>query len=155
MQYLCAIIESSEDAIYGKDLDGRIVSWNPAAERLFGFRAEEIVGQSNVQLFPLNRRGGMLEIQAGVRRGDSVAIQDTERLHKNGQIVPVSVIISPIKNANGEIIEASCIARDITGQKQAEFEHQQLVANLDIAAKQVTTLTSALQDLRRLQTHQR
>ena len=69
----------------------------------------------------------MLDILAGVRRGDIVGIQETERLHKSGHIIPVAVTISPIKDAHGKVIGASSIARDITKQKQAEFERQQLV----------------------------
>jgi PAS domain-containing protein len=72
MQFLAAIVESSQDAIYGKNLDSLIVSWNPAAERLFGYSAEEIIGRSTVALFPQSRRDEMLDILAGIRRGDLV-----------------------------------------------------------------------------------
>ncbi len=84
MQFLAAIVESSEDAIYGKNVDSLIVSWNPAAERLFGYSAEDIVGRSAALLFPKNRRDEMLDILAGVRRGDMVGVRETERLHKSG-----------------------------------------------------------------------
>jgi PAS domain S-box-containing protein len=144
MQFLAAIIESSVDAIYGKNLDSVIVSWNPAAERLFGYSAEEIIGRSTGLLFPQHRREEMLEILAGVRRGDIVGVQETERLHKSGRIIPVSVTVSPIKNGAGEIIGASSIARDISRQKQAEFERQQLIQSLMNASKQVRTLTGLL-----------
>ena len=144
MQFLAAIVESSADAIYGKNLDSLIVSWNPAAERLFGYSAEEIIGHSIVALFPQHRRDEMLDILAGVRRGDIVAVPETERLHKNGRIIPVSVTVSPVKNSVGEILGASAITRDISRQKQAEFERQQLIDSLVIAAKQVRTLTGLL-----------
>jgi len=144
MQFLAAIVESSEDAIYGKNLDSVIVSWNPAAERLFGYRAEEIIGRSIVTLFPQNRRDEMLDILAGVRRGDVVGVQETERLHKSGRIIPVTVTVSPVRNTAGEIIGASAIARDISQQKQAEFERQQLIQSLSEAVKHVRTLTGLL-----------
>jgi sigma-B regulation protein RsbU (phosphoserine phosphatase) len=130
MQYLAAIVESSEDAIYGKNLNGVIVSWNPAAERLFGYSAEEIIGQSVLQLFPKHRRDEMLDILGGVRRGETMGIQETERRHKSGEIIPVSVTVSPIKSESGEIIGASSIARDISQQKQTEFEKQELIERL-------------------------
>jgi len=144
MQYLAAIVESSQDAIYGKDLDSLIASWNPAAERLFGYSAEEIIGHSTVELFPLNRRDELLDIIASVRRGETVSIPDTERCHKSGQPIPVSITISPIRNVQGEIIGASSIARDLRQQKQAEQERRQLDLRLADAASEVKALTGML-----------
>jgi PAS domain S-box-containing protein len=144
MQYLAAIVESSDDAIYGHNLDSLITSWNPAAERLFGYTAEEIVGKSVVTLFPHNRRDEMLDILAGIRRGETVGIRETERCRQNGHIIPVAVTISPIKNANGQVIGSSSITRDISQQKQAEFERQQLIEKLTLAANQVKTLSGLL-----------
>jgi PAS domain S-box-containing protein len=151
MQYLAAIVESSEDAIYGKNLDSLIVSWNPAAERLFGYSAEEIIGHSIVPLFPHSRRDELLDILASIRRGETLGLRETERLHKSGRILPVSVTISPIRTASGEIIGASTIARDISRQKQAEHERlvalaerDQLVKELQDALKRVKTLQGLL-----------
>ncbi len=144
MQYLAAIVESSEDAIYGKTLDSLIASWNPAAERMFGYSAEDIIGRSTVALFPLNRRDELLDILASIRRGETVSLPDTERLRKNGQVVPVSVTISPIKSAQGEIIGASSIVRDIRRQKQAEQERRQLSQQLFAAANEVKMLSGML-----------
>ncbi len=144
MQYLASIVESSEEAIYGNDLDSMIASWNPAAERLFGYSAEEIIGCSTVVLFPLNRRDELLDILASIRRGETVRIPDTERRHKSGRIIPMAVTISPIKNVRGEIIGASAIARDISLQKQAELERLQLHQRLSAAAHDVHTLTGML-----------
>lgn len=144
MQFLASLVESSHDAIYGKNLDSIIVSWNPAAERLFGYPAEEIIGHSNAVLFPKNRRDEMLEILAGVRRGDIVGELETERQHKDGKIIPVAVTVSPIRNLSGEIIGASSIARDISRQRQAEAERQLLIQELMAAANQVRTLTGLL-----------
>jgi PAS domain S-box-containing protein len=144
MQFLAALVESSTEAIYGKNLDSLIVSWNPAAERLFGYCAEEIIGRSNAVLFPKHRRDEMLEILAGVRRGDIVGELETERLHKNGDIIPVAVTVSPIRNTTGEIIGASSIARDLSRQRQAEAERQLLIQELMAASRQVRTLTGLL-----------
>ena len=144
MQFLAAIVESSMDAIYGKSLDGVIVSWNPAAELLFGYSAEEIIGRSYAALFPEHRRSEMMDIQAGVRRGDVFGEMETERLHKSGKIIPVTVTVSPVKSTVGEIIGASSITRDISRQKQADYERQQLIQSLTAAAKRVQTLTGLL-----------
>jgi PAS domain S-box-containing protein len=146
-QYLAAIVESSEDAIYGKSLDGTIVSWNPAAERLFGYSAEEIIGRSVFKLFPQARRDEMLDILSGISHDRIVGIRETERLHKNGKMIPVSVTVSPIKNAVGEIIGASSIAHDISAQKQAERELQAALAERE---KLVDELQQSLEHVKAL-----
>ncbi len=144
MQYLAAIVESSEDAIYGKNLDSIIVSWNPAAERLFGFSAEEIIGHSITALFPLKRRDELLDIFTTIRRGETVGIRETERLHKSGRIIPVSATVSPIIDATGKIIGASTIVRDISQQKQAEHGRQLLIEELTATVQKVQTLSGML-----------
>lgn len=144
MQFLAAIVESSVDAIYGKSLDGHIVSWNPAAELLFGYSAEEIIGRPYALLFPEHRRAEMQDIQAGIRRGDIFGEMETERLHKSGRILPVAVTVSPVKNPAGEVIGASSITRDISRQKQAEYERQQLIESLMAASKEVQALSGLL-----------
>ena len=143
-QYLAAIVESSEDAIYGKTLDSIIVSWNPAAERIYGYRAEEIVGHSIAILFPLDRRDELLDIMARIRRGELVGFYETKRLHKNGKTIPVVATISPIKDGDGKVIGASTIARDISKQKQKEEEHRQLARRLSEASNQVKLLSGLL-----------
>jgi len=144
MQFLASIVESSADAIYGKNMDSIIVSWNPAAEQMFGYSAEEIIGHSNALLFPRHRRDEMLDILAGIRRGDVVGVQETERVHKDGRIIPISVTVSPIRDGNGEIMGASSIARDISQQKQAETERQQLIDSLTAASNQLHALRGLL-----------
>jgi sigma-B regulation protein RsbU (phosphoserine phosphatase) len=144
MQYLAAIVESSEDAIYGKDLDSVIASWNPAAERLFGYSAEEIIGRSAVALFPLDRRDELLDILASIRRGETLRLPDTERLHKSGRRLPVSITISPIKNNQGEIVGASSIVHDLGRQKQAEQERHQLNQRFSLATNEVRKLSGML-----------
>jgi PAS domain S-box-containing protein len=144
MQFLAAIVESSVDAIYGKSLDGQIVSWNPAAEGLFGHSAEEIIGESYARLIPEHRRSEIMDIQAGILRGDVFGEMETERLHKSGRIIPVAVTVSPVRNTSGEIIGASSITRDISRLKQADYERQQLIESLRAAARQVQNLSGLL-----------
>jgi len=143
-QYLASIVESSEDAIYGKSLDSIIVSWNPAAERIFGYKSGEIVGRSIAILFPLDRRDELLEIMSSIRRGELVGLHQTERLRKDGTIIPVSLTISPIRNLEGQVIGASSIARDITKQKQADDERLRLIDELTDALSNVKSLTGLL-----------
>jgi PAS domain S-box-containing protein len=143
-QYLASIVESSEDAIYGKTLDSVIVSWNPAAERIYGYAAEEIVGRSIAILFPLDRRDELLEIMAGIRRGEIVGFHQTERLRKDGTVIPMSVTISPIRNLEGKVIGASAIGRDISKLKKADDERLKLIDELTQALAHVKTLSGLL-----------
>jgi len=144
MRHLAAIVESSEDAIYSKNLDSVIVSWNRAAERIFGYRAEEIIGHSIVKLFPLNLRDELLDIMSAVRRSELIGFKDTYRKRKDGVVIPMSVAISPIKGADGSVIGASTIARDITAKKQAEEERLTLIEDLTKALDRVKTLSGLL-----------
>lgn len=144
MQHLAAIVQSSEDAIYSKTLDSHVLSWNPAAERLFGYPAPEMIGRSVVKLFPHRRRDEMLDTLAAVRRGETVSLRDTELVHSDGGIIPVSVIVSPIKDRNGEVIGASAIVRDITQERHAELERRHLFEKLTFAASQLDRLSTLL-----------
>lgn len=116
--FLAAIVESSDDAIYGKELDGTILSWNPAAERIFGYSAAEIIGRPVSILVPPNRADEVLQILERVRRGERVDHFETVRAKKNGDVFDVAVTVSPIRDASGTIVGASTSARDITEQKQ-------------------------------------
>jgi len=118
-QRLAAIIESSDDAIVSKNLDRKITSWNPAAERLFGYKASEIIGCSITVLFPPDRLHEEEEIICRILAGERVRHFETVRVRKNGEPIDVSVTISPIKDAEGRIIGASKILRDITEQKKS------------------------------------
>ncbi|HWY32076.1 MAG TPA: PAS domain S-box protein [Candidatus Acidoferrum sp.] len=144
MYLLAAIVESSEDAIYSVNLESSIISWNRAAETIYGYRAEEIVGRSIAALIPLGRREDLLETLAQLRRGQLVGTYQTECQRKNRRLVPISMTISPIKNNCGKIIGASVIARDISRQKQNEEDHVKLIAELSGALNQVKTLTEPL-----------
>jgi PAS domain S-box-containing protein len=127
-QRLAAIVESSDDAIVSKDLNGIIKSWNGGAERLFGYRAEEVIGQPITILIPPDRMNEEPEIIERVRRGDRVEQYDTVRRRKDGSLVDISLTVSPLKDADGRIIGASKIARDITERKRAQ-EQQKLLVN--------------------------
>lgn len=122
---LAAIVESSNDAIIMKDLDGTILGWNAGAERIFGYRASEMIGSSIYRLIPPDRLKEENRIMALIRSGKLVDHFDTVRLRKGNQPIHVSVTISPIKDASGKIIGASKIARDITRrwESQARIQH--------------------------------
>ena len=117
---LAAIIELSDDAIVGKDLDGIITSWNGGAERIFGYLAEEIIGKPITTLIPPDCQTEEEAIIGRIRRGQRVEHYKTVRQHKHGSLIDISLTISPVRNAQGEIIGASKIARDITEHKRSE-----------------------------------
>ncbi|HEY2032676.1 MAG TPA: PAS domain S-box protein, partial [Rhizomicrobium sp.] len=116
--YLATIVASSDDAIMSKSPDGVIQTWNGAAERMFGYTVEEIVGQKAAILFPPHLIDEEAEILARIYTGNSVEIYDTLRRRKDGSTFPVSVRISPIRSEKGEIVGSSKILRDITLQKE-------------------------------------
>ncbi len=122
---LAAIIESSEDAIIGKGLDGTITSWNRGAERIYGYSAEEVVGKHISLLAPTDRPDEVAEILQEIRSGKRVAHHESTRMAKDGRRLDVSISVSPLRDASGEIVGASAIARDITAQKRAETQLRQ------------------------------
>ncbi|HEY9647944.1 MAG TPA: PAS domain S-box protein, partial [Chroococcidiopsis sp.] len=117
---LAAIVESSQDAIVSKTLDGIITSWNSAAEQLFGYGKAEAIGQSIYLLIPPDRQSEEILIFQRVHRGERVESYETQRLHKNGSLIDVALTISPIHDENGAVIGASKIARDIRDRKRSE-----------------------------------
>lgn len=118
---LAAIVESSEDAIIGKDLNGIISSWNSGATRLFGYTPEEVIGKSILILIPPHLHAQEETILRKLRSGERIEHFETDRVTKDGRVVNVSLTISPIKDASGHVIGASKIARDISERKQAEL----------------------------------
>jgi PAS domain S-box-containing protein len=118
--HLAAIVESCDDAIVGKTLDGVIVSWNAGAERLYGYKAPEMVGQRIGLVIPPDRRNELPEILARIRTEGHIEHYETQRIRKDGRRIEVALTISPIRNSAGTIIGASTIARDITDRKRAE-----------------------------------
>jgi len=117
---LAAIIDSSDDAIVSKNLDGTITSWNSGAERLFGYAAEEAVGQNIALIIPVDRRSEEMIIVERLKRGERIDHFETVRLAKDGTNREISLTISPVKDAEGNVVGASKIARDITDKRQAE-----------------------------------
>lgn len=141
---LSAIIDSSTDAIMSKTLEGIVTSWNPAAQRIFGYSEQEMLGQPMARLIPLGHENEEPEILAKIGRGEYIEHFETERQRKNGEVFPISVTISPIKNRHGKIIGASKIARDVTELKRSAEELQQYRTNLEelvsIATAEVTAI---------------
>ncbi len=119
---MAAVVNSSDDAIITKNLDGVITSWNKAAERVFGYAAEEAVGQNITLIIPYDRRYEETEILARLRRGERIDHFDTVRVRKDGTPLEVSLTISPVRDVAGQIIGASKIARDISARKRVERE---------------------------------
>jgi PAS domain S-box-containing protein len=128
---LASIIESSNDAIISKSLDGIIQSWNAAAEQLFGYTAEEAVGRHISLVIPAERIAEEDQIIASLKAGRRIEHFETERVHKNGRRIDVSLTISPIKDDTGTVFGASKIARDITERKSAESERQKFVTVIE------------------------
>jgi PAS domain S-box-containing protein len=118
--WLSAIIESAEDAIISKTLDGRITSWNKGAERIFGYTAAEAIGQPVTMLIPADHPDEEPAILARLRRGERIEHYETVRVRKDGTLVDISLTVSPIRGPGGHVIGASNIARDITDRKRAE-----------------------------------
>ena len=119
---LAAIVESSDDAIVSKTLEGIVTSWNKGAERIFGYTAAEMIGQPITRLFPPDRYDEEPQILSRIHRGERVDHFETIRVAKDGRLLEVSVTISPVRDSTGRIVGASKIARDITRQKEAERE---------------------------------
>jgi PAS domain S-box-containing protein len=143
---LAAIVESSDDAIVSKDLNGTIMSWNPAAERMFGYSAEEAIGQNITMIIPLERRHEEDTVLARIRAGQSVEHFETVRVRKDGQPVDVSLTVSPMRGAGNEIVGASKIARDITARKAIERERAELLARERAARSEAETANRAKDD---------
>jgi PAS domain S-box-containing protein len=141
LSFLAAIVQSSDDAIASKNLDGIITSWNKGAEGVFGYTAEEAIGQPITIVIPQDRQDEERRILTRIRRGERIEHFETIRQHKHGNLIWVSLTISPVKNAEGKIVGASKTARDITEQKrtgeqiatlarEAEHRSKNLLANV-------------------------
>jgi len=145
---LAAIVESSEDAIVSKDLTGRITTWNRAAERIFGYTSEEVVGKPISVIIPPDRVQDMFRILDAVGRGEKIEHFETVRVRKDGVPINVSLTVSPILDSNGTIIGASKIARDITEQKRREIADTFLAEASSLLASSLeykTTLNNVAQ----------
>src|SRR5262249_4189503 len=118
--YLAALVESADDAIIGKTLDGIVTSWNKGAEKLFGYTASEIIGQPITILHPPENPDEEPRILARIRRGERIDHYETRRVRKDGSILDVALTVSPIHGRNGAIIGVSKIVRDISERKKSE-----------------------------------
>jgi len=141
---LAALVQSSDDAIIAKSLDGTITSWNPGAERLFGYSCSEAVGESMRMLLPEERANEESDILARIGRGERVDHFETVRVRKDGTKIDVSVTISPIKDSRGAIVGASKIARDITERKRAEDALKRSLAGKEAALQELADQKFAL-----------
>lgn len=142
---LAAIVESAADAIIAKDLDGVITSWNPGAERLYGYKAEEVIGKTVSILIPSDRPDEEPAILAKLRRGERIDHYETIRTAKDGRLIDVSLTVSPIREASGKVIGASKIARDITEQKRTAQERDQLLKR-ERAAREEAEIANRAKD---------
>jgi PAS domain S-box-containing protein len=146
---LSAIVNSSDDAIVGKTLDGTITFWNPAAERMYGYSADEIVGHPITTLCPPDRVGEVKEFLTRIGRGERVVHHQTERRRKDGTTFHASVTISPVYDESGTLLGASSIARDVSEQQRAEAELLRQTADLERANGNLESFTySVAHDLR-------
>ncbi len=143
-EWLSAIIESSDDAIISKDLNGIIASWNNGARRLFGYSAAEAIGKPVTLLIPVERHDEETRILERIRRGQRIEHYETVRRRKNGDLVEVSLTVSPVKDASGRIVGASKIARDITERKQREQRIALLAREVDHRSKNLLALVQAM-----------
>jgi len=141
-RWMASIVESSDDAIVSKSLDGIITSWNRGAERTFGYSAEEVIGQPITIIIPQDRRDEERTILTRIRRGERIDHFETIRQRKHGSLIVVSLTVSPVKNAEGKIVGASKISRDITEQKRNQEQIATLAREAEHRSK---NLLSAIQ----------
>ncbi|MBL0375484.1 PAS domain S-box protein [Rhizobium sp. KVB221] len=146
-QRYSAIVESSDDAILAKDLNGTITSWNRGAERLFGYTADEVIGKHITILIPLDRHDEETHILSRIRRGEPIDHYETIRRRKDGTLVEISLSVSPIRSRDGRVIGASKIARDITERRRAEEQQHLLIREMNHRVKNLFTVASSVVNL--------
>jgi PAS domain S-box-containing protein len=139
-----AIVESSDDAILSKDLDGVITTWNQGAERLFGYTADEAVGKSVTILIPEERHDEEPSILGRIRRGERIDHYETIRQHKDGSLIDISLTVSPIKDSHGRVVGASKIARDISERKRSQEQQRLLLREMDHRVRNLFAISSGL-----------
>jgi PAS domain S-box-containing protein len=141
---LASIVVSSDDAIVGKTLDGRVTSWNTGATRIFGYEPDEMIGQSITKIIPRELRQEEDEILAKLKRGEHIAHYETVRMAKDGRRLNISLSVSPVLDKTGRIIGASKIARDITEKKRVEAIQRVLIEELNHRVKNTLAMTQAI-----------
>src|SRR5262249_48636313 len=145
-----ALVDSADDAIVSKDLNGIVTSWNRAAENIFGYTAEEMCGQPILRIIPEDLRYEEVEILRKLRAGERIDHYETTRRKKNGELIQVSVTISPIIDQNGTVIGASKIAHDISDRKRVEqmlIQSEKLAATGRMAAAIAHEINNPLESL--------
>ena len=152
---LAAIVDSSDDAIVGKTLDGVITSWNRGAERLFGYSAAEAIGQHIFLIIPDDRRTEEREVLARLRRGEKIDHFETVRRAKDGRLIPISLTVSPIRDAQGTIVGASKVARDITERVLAQDALRRAHDELEERVRERTAELSGANESLRIEIEQR
>jgi PAS domain S-box-containing protein len=143
LRFLASIVESSDDAIITKNLDGIITSWNKGAERVFGYTADEAIGQPITIVIPQDRQDEERGILTRIRRGERIDHFETVRQRKHGSLIIVSLTVSPVKNAAGKIVGASKIARDITEQKRSQEQIATLAREAEHRSKNLLATVQA------------
>jgi PAS domain S-box-containing protein len=143
LRHLAAIVDHSDDAIVSKDIEGRITSWNRAAERMYGYSAEEAIGQSIRLIVPPHRQREEDHVLAAIREGRRLDHFETERVSKRGTVIPISLTVSPIRDASGTIVGASKIARDISERRRAEAATARRQRHDGLVAEVTAALTGA------------
>jgi PAS domain S-box-containing protein len=152
--YLAAIVDSSDDAIVSKDLNGIIRSWNAAAERMFGYSADEIIGRPIQTIIPADRQTEEDDIIGRIRRGEKVDHFHTVRRAKDGRMVDVSLTVSPVRDTTGRVVGASKIARDITEQKRAVAERDRLLEAERVARSEAERASRVKDDFVAMVSHE-
>src|SRR4051794_6562244 len=132
-QHLAALVDCSDEPIISKRLDGTIMSWNAAATRVFGYQPNEIIGKSILTLIPPELQQQEAEILRKLRAGERIEHYETTRMRKNGERFPISVTISPIRDAAGNVVAASKIAHDISERRRTDESLSRLAAIVDSA----------------------
>jgi PAS domain S-box-containing protein len=143
LRWLASIVESSEDVIISKNLNGIIISWNRGAERIFGYTPEEAIGQPITIIVPEDHHDEKRQILTRIRRGEQIEQFEIVRRRKLGTLVVVSLPVSPVKDAEGKIVGASKIARDITEQKRSQGQIATLAREAEHRSKNLLTTVQA------------
>jgi PAS domain S-box-containing protein len=147
LRWLASIVESSDDAIVSKNLDGVIRSWNKGAERVFGYTAEEAIGRPITIVIPEDQHSEEVEILKRIRRGERIDHFETIRQRKHGSLIVVSLTVSPVKNAEGKIVGASKVARDITQQRRNQEQITILAREAEHRSKNLLATVQAAVNL--------
>ena len=139
VRHLAKIVDSSDDAIVSKSLDGTILSWNAAAERMFGYTPTEAIGRSIRMIVPADRQSEEDFVLARIRAGEAVRHYETVRQRKDGTLIPISLTVSPIYDETGAVIGASKIARDVSDRKEADLAVRRLAAVVESSDDAIVT----------------